>query len=105
MRIGNEADAKGVVRKYITGTRSRHRKIISITMDEEPKAPDEKGVWVINGNYVTEEAGKEQFTASVTSRGEVLLTIPTKTQDTSGKPPSETTKRRFQSSLKRNKAT
>ena len=93
MRIGNAADAKGVVRKYITGTRSRHGKIISITMDDEPKAPDEKGVWVISGNYVT-EAGKEQFTASVTSRGEVSLTIPTKTQTTSGKLPSENTKRR-----------
>jgi hypothetical protein len=79
LRIGNAADAKGVVRKYITGTRSRHGKIISITMDEEPKAPDEKGVWTINGNYVT-EGGKEQFTASVTSRGEVLLTIPTTTR-------------------------
>ena len=86
MRIGNEADAKGVVRKYITGTRSRHGKILSITMDEGPKVPDEKGVWVINGNYVT-EAGKEQFTASVTSRGEVTMTPPPTPK--SGKAPSK----------------
>lgn len=74
MRIGNEADAKGIVRKYINGTRSRHGKIASIMMEEESKGPDEKGIWMIKGSYVTEEGGKEQFTASVTPRGEVLLT-------------------------------
>ncbi len=41
MRIENEADAKGVVRKYINGTRSRHGKIASIVMDEESKGPDD----------------------------------------------------------------
>ncbi len=105
MRIENEADAKGLVRKYITGTRSRHGKIVSIMMDEESKGPDEKGMWMMKGNYVTEEGGKEQFTASVTSRGEVLLTIPTKTQNASGGPPLTFTKRRSRPSLKRNKAT
>jgi hypothetical protein len=92
LRIENAADAKGIVRKYITGTRSRHGKIASITMDEEPKVPDEKGVWTINGSYVTEEGDKEQFTASVTSRGEVLLTIPTKTQNISGDRPLRETR-------------
>ncbi|MGD0422943.1 MAG: hypothetical protein ABSA92_05735 [Candidatus Bathyarchaeia archaeon] len=75
MRIGNETEAKGVVRKYIIGTRTRHGKIISIVIDEKTKDPDEKGVWTIKGSYVTEEGGREQFTASVTSRGEVTLTM------------------------------
>ena len=75
MRIGNETDAKGVVRKYINGTRSRHGKITSIVIDEKTKDPDEKGVWTIKGSYVTEEGGREQFTAHVTSRGEVTLTM------------------------------
>ena len=95
MRIGNEADAKGVVRKYINGMyRSRHGKIASIMIDEEPKGPDGKGMWTIKGSYLTEDGEKEQFTACVTSRGEVLLTIPTKPQETSGKPPSKVTQRR-----------
>ena len=75
MRIENVEDARGVVRRYIVGTRSRHRKIISIVIDEEPTKPDEKGVWTIKGTYATEESGKEQFNAQVTSRGEVLMTI------------------------------
>ena len=75
MRIDNIEDARGVVRRYIVGTRSRHRKIISIVIDEEPAAPDEKGVWTIKGTYATEESGKEQFNAQVTSHGEVLMTI------------------------------
>jgi hypothetical protein len=61
LRIGNEADAKGLVRKYINGTRSRHGKIASIIMDEEAKGPDEKGMWTIRGSYVTEEGDKEQL--------------------------------------------
>ncbi len=63
------------MRKYIIGTRTRHGKIISIVIDEKTKDPDEKGVWTIKGSYVTEEGGREQFTASVTSRGEVTLTM------------------------------
>jgi hypothetical protein len=81
LRIGNEADAKGVVRKYIEGTRTRHGKIASIIMDEGSKSPDEKGMWIIKGSYVTEDGDKEQFNASVTLRGEVLLTITPRTQD------------------------
>lgn len=92
MRIGNEADAKGVVRKYITGTRSRHGKIASITIDEEPVSPDEKGTWTIKGSYVLVEGGKEQFTASVTSRGEVVMINPAP-PETSGKRPSKPTRR------------
>jgi hypothetical protein len=105
LRIENEADAKGMVRKYINGTRSRHGKIASIMMDEESKGPDEKGMWTMKGSYVTEDDDKEQFTASVTSRGEVTLTITSRTQDTSGKRPSRFTKRRSRPFLKRNEAT
>ena len=105
MRIGNETDAKGVVRKYINGTRSRHGKIASIMMEEETKSPDEKGMWTIKGSYVTEDGHKEPFTASVTSRGEVLLTTAPRTQDTSGRTPSKFAKRRSGPPLKRNETT
>ncbi len=74
MRIGTADDAKGVVRKYIIGTRSRHGKVASIIIEEEPKGPDDKGVWVVKGTFVTEEGNKEDFTASITSRGEVTMT-------------------------------
>ena len=84
LRIENAEDAKGVVRKYIVGTRSRHRKIISVVIDEEITGPDEKGVWTMKGTYATEESGKEQFSAQVTSRGEVLMTI-LPSQDAKGK--------------------
>ena len=94
MRIGNETDAKGVVRKYISGTRS-HGKITSIIMDEKAKGPDEKGTWTMGGSYIREDGDTEQFTASVSSRGEVSLTIIPKPQDTGGKHPSKVTKRRF----------
>jgi hypothetical protein len=105
LRIGNEADAKGVVRKYINGTRSRHGKIASIMMEEETKSPDERGIWTIKGSYVTEDGHKEPFTASVTSRGEVLLTTTPRTQDNSGQRASKFTKRKPRPSLKRNRAT
>ena len=72
MRIENPEDAKGVVRKYIVGTRSTQGKSASIMIDEEAGGPDQKGAWTIKGTYVT-EAGKEPFTASVTSRGEVTI--------------------------------
>jgi len=73
LQIGNVEDAKSMVRKYIVGTRSRHRKIASVVMEEVPKGPDKEGLWTIVGNYVTEEGEKEQFKATVTSRGEVSL--------------------------------
>jgi hypothetical protein len=72
LRIENAEDAKSMVSKYIIGTRSRHGKIASILMEQEAKGPDDKGTWTIRGTYVTEKGEKEQFTASVTSRGEVL---------------------------------
>jgi hypothetical protein len=104
LRIANEADAKAVVRKYINGTRSRHGRTPSITMDEEIKGPDEKGIWTVKGSYVTEYDGKEQFTASVTSRGEVLLGTAPRIQDTSGRRPSKFTNRTSKPSPKRIKA-
>jgi hypothetical protein len=64
-------------------------------IDEESKGPDEKGVWTVNGSYVTDDGHKEPFTASVTSRGEVLLTTTPRTQETSGKRPSKLAKRRL----------
>lgn len=90
MRIGSAEDAKSVVRKYIIGTRSRHGKIVSIIIHEEAKGPDDKGMWTIKGTYTTEEGSKEQFTASVTSRGEVMMTT---SNDTSGKHPSKLSRR------------
>jgi len=84
LRIENDEDAKSVVRKYLIGTRSRHRKIASILMEQEAKGPDDRGVWTIKGTYVTEEGEKEQFTASVTSSGEVLM-INLTSHDTIGK--------------------
>ena len=74
MQIESADDAKSMVRRYIVGTRSRHRKIASITVDEEAKCPDSEGLWTVTGNFVTEEGEKEKFAASVTSRGEVLMT-------------------------------
>ena len=73
LRIANANDAKSKVRNYIVGTRSTHGKIASITIDEDTKGPDEKGVWTIKGSYVTEDGEKEDFVASVTSKGEVLM--------------------------------
>jgi hypothetical protein len=73
LRIENSDAAKSVVRKYIIGTRSRHGKIASILIEEEAKGPDDKGMWTIKGIYVTEDGSKEEFTASVSSRGEVMM--------------------------------
>lgn len=81
MKIESADDAKSMVRKYIVGTRSRHRKIASITIDEEPKGPDSKGMWTVAGMFVTEDGDKEQFAASVTSLGEVLMTQPASHED------------------------
>jgi len=77
-----------MARKYILGTRSRHGKIASIIIDQETKGPDDKGMWTIKGTYVTEEGSKDHFAASVTSRGEVMMTNPT-SHDISGKRPSK----------------
>ena len=54
-------------------------------MDEEAKGPDTKGVWTVTGMFVTEEGEKEQFVASITSRGEVIMANPAP-HEVSGKP-------------------
>ena len=74
MRIENAEHAKSLVRKYIGGTRSRHRKIASIVIEEKATPPDKDGMWTIKGTYTTEENEQEQFVARVTPRGEVLMT-------------------------------
>jgi hypothetical protein len=84
LRIGNADEAKSVARKYIIGTRSRHGKISSIMIEEETKGPDEKGIWTVKGTFVTQDGDKEEFTSSVTSRGEVIMA---KFHDTKGKQP------------------
>lgn len=78
MRIGNAEDAKSVVRKYFLGTKSFHGKIISLVMEEKTEGPDEKGTWKVKGTYITEAGVREQFAATVSSRGEVLTTSSTK---------------------------
>jgi hypothetical protein len=87
LQIASADDAKSVVRKYIVGTRTRHGKVASIMIEDEPKGPDEKGVWVVKGTFVTEDGGKVDFTCSVTSRGEVTMTPPPTAK--SGKVPSK----------------
>jgi hypothetical protein len=56
-------------------------------MDEEPEGPNEKGMWTIKGSYVTEEGGKEEFSSSVTSRGEVIMVNPPPPGPPTGKQP------------------
>ena len=86
MRIATADEAKSMARKYVVGTRTRHGKVVSITMDEEAKGPDSKGGWTVAGMFVTEEGDKEQFVASITSRGEVIMATPP-TPETKGKLP------------------
>ncbi|MFC1507552.1 hypothetical protein ACFLQ6_10880 [Thermoproteota archaeon] len=74
MRIEKAEDAESVVRKYFLGTRTQHGKINSLSTESETKGPDEKGLWKIKGFYVTEADVREEFTATVSSRGEVLIT-------------------------------
>jgi len=91
MRVGTPEDAKSIVRKYISGTRSRHGKIASITIAQDPEGPDEKGTWAVKGTFVTEDGEKEEFAASVTSRGEVLMS--SSTVQEAGRPASGLRKR------------
>ncbi|MFH0849006.1 MAG: hypothetical protein V1857_05845 [archaeon] len=74
MQIRNAEDAKSVVRKYFLGTRTRHGKIASLSTEQEAEGPDEKGVWKVKGTFVTETGAREEFTATVSSRGEVTPT-------------------------------
>ncbi len=78
MKIRNAEDARSVVRKYFLGTRTRHGKIASLSTEQETDGPDEKGAWKIKGAYVTEAGAREDFTATVSSRGEVVDTSSTK---------------------------
>ncbi len=81
-----------MARKYMLGTRSRHAKIASILMEQEAEGPDSKGMWTVKGTYVTEEGEKGQFTAFITSRGEVLMSNPA-SHEVSGKRPPSTQRR------------
>lgn len=80
MRIGNAEDAKSVVRKYFLGTRTFHGKIVSLSVEEKTEGPDDKGAWQVKGSYVTEAGAREQFAATVSSRGEVLTTSSSSTK-------------------------
>ena len=74
MRIGNAEDAESVVRKYFLGTKTFHGKIVSISAEEKTEGPDDKGTWKVKGTYLTEIGVRAQFAATVSSRGEVLIT-------------------------------
>ena len=78
MKIRNAEDARSIVRKYFLGTRTRHGKIASLSTEQEAEGPDEKGAWKVKGAYVTEAGGREDFTATVSSRGEVVDASSTK---------------------------
>jgi len=80
MRIANAEGARSVVRKYFIGTRTSHAKITSLSMEQETEGPDEKGSWKVKGTYLTESGVTAQFVATVSSRGEVLVTGSTSTK-------------------------
>jgi hypothetical protein len=80
MRIGNAEDARSVVRKYFLGTRTFHGKIATLSVEEKVEGPDDKGGWKVKGTYLTEAGAREQFVASVSSRGEVLATTSSSTK-------------------------
>jgi len=80
MRIGNADDAKSVVRKYFLGTKTFHGKITSLVMEQKIEGPDDKGAWKVKGTYLTEAGTKEEFAATVSSRGEVSTTSSTKSK-------------------------
>ena len=80
MRIGNAEDAESVVRKYFLGTRAFHGKIVSMSADEKTEGPDDKGTWKVKGTYLTEAGVRARFAATVSSRGEVLITSSSSTK-------------------------
>jgi len=80
MRIGNAEDAESVVRKYFLGTRTFHGKIVSMFVEEKTEGPDEKGTWKVKGTYLTEGGVTAQFAATVSSRGEALITSSSSTK-------------------------
>jgi len=80
MRIGNAEDAESVVRKYFLGTRTSHGKIVSMSAEEKTEGPDGSGTWKVKGTYLTEAGVRAQFAATVSSRGEVLITSSSSTK-------------------------
>jgi hypothetical protein len=68
------------VRKYFLGTRTFHGKIVSMSAEEKTEGPDEKGTWKVKGTYLTETGVTAQFAATVSSRGEVLITSSSSTK-------------------------
>jgi hypothetical protein len=80
MRIGSSEDAESVVRKYFLGTKTFHGKIVSISAEEKTEGPDDKGTWKVKGTYQTETGVRARFAATVTSRGEVLITSSSSTK-------------------------
>jgi hypothetical protein len=80
MRIATAEDARSIVRKYFLGTRTFHGKIVSLSVDEKTEGPDDKGTWKVKGTYLTEAGAREQFAATVSSRGEVTTTKPSSTE-------------------------
>ena len=80
MQIGNSEDAESVVRKYFLGTRTFHGKIVSMFVEEKTEGPDEEGTWKVKGTYRTEGGVAAQFAATVSSRGEVLITSSSSTK-------------------------
>ena len=62
------------MRKYFLGTKTFHGKIVSISAEEKTEGPDDKGTWKVKGTYQTEAGIRARFAATVSSRGEVLIT-------------------------------
>ncbi len=80
MRIGNAENAESVVRKYFLGTRTFHGKIVSMSAEDRTEGPDDKGTWKIKGTYLTDAGVRARFAATVSSRGEVLITSSSSTK-------------------------
>lgn len=80
MRIENAEEARSVVRKYFIGTRTSHAKITSLSMEQETEGPDDKGSLKVEGTYLTDLGVTAQFVATVSSRGEVLVTSSSSTK-------------------------
>jgi hypothetical protein len=74
MRIGSAEDAESVVRKYFLGTRTSHGRIVSFSAEEKTEGPDDGGAWKVKGAYLTEGGVRAHFAATVSPRGEVLIT-------------------------------
>jgi len=80
MRIVTAEDAESLVRKYLLGTRTSHGKISTLSAEEKTEGPDSQGTWRVKGTYLTEAGVRAQFAASVSSRGEVLITSSSSTR-------------------------